>query len=445
MPERAARVSVAAAFFVYVLYIRVFDVADTFLMIGEQTRDWAIALGGLSELPLTGAPSTAGGRGFGPVYYWILWTGRHLIGPFTDNLPHAGGITVALLQSIADTWLLVVLWRRVHIALALAMCLLIASAPFDVAISSVIWNPPVAAALVKMATAMALGLGDAPARWKIAVTAMLAWMSVQAHSSGIFVAAPVLAAIVLRPAMKRDWRTVAATAGVMAAVILLLQVPYFVALVRYPDAPLAPTAALANMANVSAFRIDRSFGTVVNITGELLVRQMDAWPFFQIPTLVAAAIVVMRWRRDLTLLAVSVGAITAATLLFATWTRSYDSYWFLTLTTAMTLTFGLAIAAIPSPAAIKWTSVALLAGIIVWLPYRLQQSTVFFKYPQYRAMRIASRELAARAPVLRDIRVTFDVHPTMDKYFMYKILGGRMDPAAPQTALVNADGSVTIQ
>jgi hypothetical protein len=296
-----------------------------------------------------------------------------------------------------------------------------------------------------MATAMALGLGDAPARWKIAVTAMLAWMSVQAHSSGIFVAAPVLAAIVLRPAMKRDWRTVAATAGVMAAVILLLQVPYFVALVRYPDAPLAPTAALANMANVSAFRIDRSFGTVVNITGELLVRQMDAWPFFQIPTLVAAAIVVMRWRRDLTLLAVSVGAITAATLLFATWTRSYDSYWFLTLTTAMTLTFGLAIAAIPSPAAIKWTSVALLAGIIVWLPYRLQQSTVFFKYPQYRAMRIASRELAARAPVLRDIRVTFDVHPTMDKYFMYKILGGRMDPAAPQTALVNADGSVTIQ
>ena len=73
-----------------------------------------------------------------------------------DNLPHAGGITVALLQSIADTWLLVALWRRVHWGLALAMCLLIASAPFDIAISSVIWNPPVSAALIKMATAMAL-------------------------------------------------------------------------------------------------------------------------------------------------------------------------------------------------------------------------------------------------------------------------------------------------
>src|SRR5688572_24614514 len=163
MPDRVAKTAVAAVFFAYVLYIRIYDVADTFLMLGEQTRDWTIALGGLTELPLTGAPSTAGGRGFGPVYYWILWLGRHLVGPFTDNLPHAGGITVALLQSIANTWLLVALWRRVHIALALAMALLIASAPFDVAISSVIWNPPVAAALVKMATAMALTLGDAPA------------------------------------------------------------------------------------------------------------------------------------------------------------------------------------------------------------------------------------------------------------------------------------------
>jgi hypothetical protein len=447
MSERHAPIALAAIFFLYVLLIRIYDVADTFLMLGEQTRDWTIALGGLTELPLTGAPSTGGGRGFGPAYYWILWLGRHLVGPFTDNLPHAGGITVALLQSIADTWLLVALWRRVHLALALAMALLVASAPFDVAISSVIWNPPIAAALVKMATAMALMLGDTPARWKIAATAMLAWMAVQAHSSGIFVAAPLFAALALRPLVARSpnfRRTMVERAAVIATVILVLQIPYFINVFTQPDAPLGPTAALANMANVSAFRIDRSFGTVVNITGELLVRQMDAWQF-QIPTLIAAAIVVVRWRRDFVLLAVSAGAIAAATLLFANWTRSYDGYWFLTLTTAMTLTFGLAIAALRSPAAIKWIGLALLAAVIVWLPFRLRASTVFFKYPQYRAMRIASYELAARATVLRDIRVTFEVHPTMDKYFMYKILGGRIDPAAPQTAFVKPDGSIHIQ
>ena len=107
-----------------------------------------------------------------------------------DNLPHAGGAFVALLQSIADTWLLVALSRRVHWGLALAICLLIASAPFDIAISSVIWNPPVSAALIKMATASALMLNASSPMTQVAATAGLAWMAVQAHLSAIFVAGP---------------------------------------------------------------------------------------------------------------------------------------------------------------------------------------------------------------------------------------------------------------
>lgn len=436
--------AVAAVFFFYVSLIRMHDVAGTFLMLGEQTRDWTIALGSITELPLTGAPSTAGGRGFGPVYYWILWLGRQIIGPFTDNLPHAGGITVALVQSIADVWLLLALWRRVHPWLALAMCLLVASAPFDIAISSVIWNPPVSAALVKMATAMALGLEARPPRWKVAVTVMLAWFAVQAHTSAIFVTAPLLAALAARPLLEKRWRESLAAAGLMAAVIVVMQIPYFIALNRDPSAPAGPTTAISNMANARTFRIDRSYVAVVNTTGELLARRFDTWRF-QIPTVIAAGVVLIRWRRDPILLALSVGGIAAAAILFSSWTRPYDSYWFLTLTTAMVLTYGLAIASIPSQRAIQWIGVALVAGVVLLQPVRVAQSTKFFTYPQYQAMRVASYELAARAPALRDIRVTFDVHPTMDKYFMYKILGGRMDPAAPQTAFVNADGSVRIE
>ena len=455
MKERYARVAVAALFFLYVLSIRVYDIADTFLMLGEQTRDWAIALGGISELPLTGAPSTAGGRGFGPVYYWLLWLGRNLVGPFTDFLPHAGGFTVALLQSIADTWLLLAVWRRVGPLLALAMCLVIASAPFDIAISSVIWNPPVAAALTKMATAMALGLGDSPARWKIAITAALAWGAVQAHLSAIFVAAPLLGSLalgsfygssaVVRRTFYERAMSAGATASLIAGVILLMQIPYLIAAMRDPAAPMGPTTAISNMANVSAFRLDRSYGSVVNGAGELLVRKFDSWRF-QIPTLIAALIVVIKWRRDMVLLATSVGAIVGATILFATWTRGYDSYWFLTLTTAMVLTYGMAMAAIPSRIGIHAVGGLSLAVILFLQPSRIDQSKAFFKYPPYRTMRIASYELAARAPVLRDIRINFEgAHPTMDKYFIYKILGGRIDPAAPQQAYVNGDGSVSIE
>lgn len=441
MSERVARIAVATAFFLYVLAIRIYDVADTFLMLGEQARDWTIALGGITELPLTGAPSTAGGRGFGPVYYWILWLGRQIIGPFTDNLPHAGGITVALVQSIADVWLLLVLWKRVGPYLALAMCLLVASAPFDIAISSVIWNPPVSAALVKMATAMALSLGVTPPLWKVGATAAVAWLAVQAHTSAIFVAAPLLLALVMQTMTMQDRLK---RAGLIGLLVLALQIPYFIAIANDPSAPAGPTAAIDTLTNTQNFRIDRSFGVVVNSTGELLVRQMNSWQF-QVPTLVAALIVLVAWRHDLVLLALSVGGIAGATILFSTWTRGYDSYWFLTLTTGMVLTYGMAIAAAPSKRAVQGIGIVLLAGVVLLQPMRISDSTVFFKYPQYRPMRLASYALASQAPAVRDIRMTYEVHPTMDKYFIYKILGGRIDQAAPQRAFFNSDGTIRLE
>jgi hypothetical protein len=449
MNERVARIAVAAAFFIYVLFIRVYDIADTFLMLGEQTRDWTIALGGITELPLTGAPSTAGGTGFGPAYYWILWIGRVIVGPFADDLPHAGGFWVALLQSIGDTWLLVVLWTRVGPFLALAMCLTIASAPFDVAISSVIWNPPVAAALIKMATAMALSLGHTPPPWKIGATALLGWLAVQVHVSAVFVAAPLIGAIVVQPLFDTvrplNWRASARLAGLVAAIIVIAQIPFFITAIRNPAAPMGPASAISNIANATTFRIDRGYVAVVNITGELLARRIEEWPF-QIPTAIAGLIAVLRWRRDVVALAVSVGGLLTASVLFAAWSRNYDSYWFLCMTPAMALTYGLAIAAVPSRAAVHGLSGVLAAAMVMLQPERIEQSTAFFKYPPYRIMRMASYDLAAREPMLRDIRVNFEgAHPTMDKYFIYRILGGRIDPAAPRRAFVNADGSVSIE
>jgi hypothetical protein len=438
------RVAIAVAFFAYVLLIRTYDLANSFLMIGEQIRDWRVALGPWFELPLTGAPSTAGGRGLGPAYYWLLWLGRHLVGPFTDNLPHAGGIWVALLQSAADTWLLVVLMRRVHPALALAMSLLIASAPFDISISGVIWNPPVAAALVKMTTALALSLGAQPSHWRVAATAAMAWLALQTHLSAAFVAGPVLALLVAQPLLLRQWRRAAVVTGVVAATILVLQVPYLRARFADPAAAAGPTAALSSMAQAKSLYVARSYSAVVNTAGELLVRRReDAW-MFQWPFVAVAAIVLWRWRQDLPLLAVSVGPIVAATVLFSTWSRAYDSYWFLTATTAMALTFGLAVAALPQAAA-PWSGVVLLAGVLAWQPARVAAAKDFFAYPAYRSMRIGSRELARVAPVLRDIRITFEAHPTMDKYFIYTILGGRMDPAAPQRGFIDADGGVRVE
>lgn len=441
--EPRVRVAIAAAFFIYVLLIRTYDLANSFLMIGEQIRDWTIALGGLTELPLTGAPSTAGGRGFGPAYYWLLWLGRVIVGPFTQDFPHGGGIWVALLQSVADTWLLIVLARRVPLALALAVCLLVASAPFDISISGVIWNPPVAAALVKMATALALSLGTAPSYWRGLSTAAVAWLGVQAHLSAVFVAGPVMAMVVAQPLLQRQWRRAGTMAAVVAAGLLVLQVPYFISRVQQPEAAAGPSAALGAMARPDAFAPWTSYRAVANITGGLLARPREF--AVALPLMVVSLVVILAWRKDLAVLVVTAGPIAAATLLFSTWTRPYDSYWFLTATPAVALTLGMAVAALPSAKAVRWVGLALLGGVLLWQPARVAASRDYFSYPQYRAMRLGSIELARQADVLRDIRITFDAHPTMDKYFIFRILGGRIDPSAPRTGFIEADGRVRIE
>ena len=450
--------------------MRTYDVATTFLMLGEQTRDWAVALGGITDLPLLGAPSTAGGRGLGPAYYWVLWVGRVTIGPFLDNLPHAGGITVALLQSIADVWLFMALSRRVPTIFALVICLLIASAPFDIALSSLIWNPPVAAAFIKMATASALALspttplrGSVETRSRggsIALTAALAWMAVQCHLSGLFVAAPLLIALVLQPLFyerplvyehdtvgdqrKKALRDAVRSLVIVLGVIVLLQGPFIIARFTEPATPAGPAGLITGLLNPQAFRPWFAYWTVTGITGNLVWQLWDAYEY-AIPVAIAGVVVLIAYRKDPIVISVSAGAIVTATLLFVTSTRQYDGYWFVTLTTALTLTFGMAIAAIPSRIAVTCIGVAALLLVAWRQPARIVESQRFFKYPQYAPMVKGSREAVMRAPVLRDVITSFEVHPTMDRQFVYKILGGRIDGGALSTAVINSDGSVTLK
>ena len=102
------------AIFVFVLTfaLRIRGVSSHFLLLGDQIRDWSIALKPFAELPLIGPPTHVGGYTVGPAFYWILWSIRVGVGPFFHNLPHAGGIGQAAIQSADDAFLLVAIWRR---------------------------------------------------------------------------------------------------------------------------------------------------------------------------------------------------------------------------------------------------------------------------------------------------------------------------------------------
>ena len=111
----------------------------------------------------------------------------------------------------------------------------------------------------------------------------------------------------------------------------------------------------------------------------------------------------------------------------------------------MVMTFGLALAAISWTVAVQGAGAVVLAAVMAWQPARLAASRDFFSYPPYGTMRIGSIELARIAPVLRDIRVDFaGVHRTMDKYIMYRTLGGRLEPGAP-IAYISDGGRVRVE
>src|SRR6185503_18876669 len=154
---RARDIGVMAVFFVCILTIRTWGISSRFWLLEDQIRDWSIALRPFRDLPLVGPPTHVGGYTIGPAFYWILWAIRVVVGPWFDNLPHAGGIGQALLQSAADGLLLVAIWRRIgSMWIALATVLIVAAAPFDLSLAAVVWNPVVGSTLAKISMALIL-------------------------------------------------------------------------------------------------------------------------------------------------------------------------------------------------------------------------------------------------------------------------------------------------
>ena len=442
-----ARAAPVAVIFVYLTIARTWGISETFWLLGDQIRDWRFALLPFSELPLTGAPSGAGGVGVGPIYYWTLWVCRVAIGPWVNDLPHAGGIGLSVLQSAADCVLLVGIWKKTGSGLvAVALTLIVATAPLDMALTATIWNPPLAVALVKLTLALLLLAQDRPSLgWAVATTAT-GWLAVQAHSSAIFVAAPAIGAFVLREAMARHWKGALQRAGASIGVVLLLQIPFFLHLfLGTSRAPLSPTRVIEDVSSTAAaaetVRLADAFDAVASATDFILLRP---WHFggMSVVLFAALALAAYRCRRDVLLACASVLPVLAATIGYAFWQSPYDHYWFLTLMPAMGLVLASSLTAWPR--AIPAAGAALLVAAVVAQPWRLADAHTFARLPAYAVLVRGSAEIYRHAPKVTDIKVEFPLDPTTDHEFLYGILGGRVTPDAPFRASIAANGDVAV-
>jgi hypothetical protein len=447
MPGVSRAAALVALVFVYLVVARTWNISTTFWLLGDQIRDWSIALRPWHELPLSGTPSSVGGTSFGPIFYWTLWAIRVAIGPWTGQLPHAGGIGLSLIQSAADVALLLAIWKRTgSVTASLAAVLLVATAPYDMALSATIWNPPLSVALVKATLAVMLAAPrEAPLRWTVAGVA-LATLAVQAHSSAIFVAVPAAAAFVLASPAAPRWAVRLARLRAALEVVAVLQLPWLLdALLRQRGAT-GPGTVIGyvggTLADLQRLRVSDSWGWFAGAAESILFTTNSA-PWFGVLLAAAAIAALARWRRDPMALAAALAPLLCAVAGYAFWQGQFDHYWYLTLMPSVALLFALAIAGWR----VRGVPVAAVAVLLLVAaqPARLATSRQIHRLPEYGPLVQGSAEIRRYTSEVRWIATQFPLPATTSPTFAYEVLGGRVTPEAPFAATIGASGQVLFQ
>jgi hypothetical protein len=445
--QALAELVVAVLVFVVTLAIRIRGISTHFWLLEDQIRDWGIALRPFSELPLVGPPTHVGGYTIGPAYYWLMWAIRVTIGPWFDNLPHGGGVGQGIVESTADALLVIAMWRRTQsVWFGLAGGVLIATAAYDVALSAIVWTTVIASAFGKIAIALIFLRWDRSALWRVAVIAGIAWCAVHVYTGAIFVTAGVFAALLAGPIGRRDWPMLGRRAAVIVAVVVALQIPYMLHQFRTGFQAAAMGAVTGNVRAVLSGQQAPEIGKSIDgFFGAVNFIQVMPWTTPLIPWVLAvtATVLALRYRRDPTIVVLLLVPQISAIAGYAIFLGALDHYYYIPVVPVVVVTMVLALA-LPSRFLVgRVIGIALLAGAAALVPSRLRFAATMHRIPQYGMLVRAAREIAHRQERMRAIREDFALPPTCDPVFLYTILGGRIDAAAPWEAVISADGQVT--
>jgi hypothetical protein len=438
------RLVIFALTFSLTLAIRVRGISSHFWMLTDQIRDWSIALRPFSDLPLVGPPTHVGGYTIGPAFYWMLWGIRVTVGPWFDNLPHAGGIGQAMLQSAADTLLVAAVWYRTRsIWLALAAVVALATAAYDLCLAPLVWNPVAGSTLAKAATALVLLDWPRKSAIAVGVTAAIAWSAVHAYTGAIFVAVGVFAALLADPFMRGNRPTAIRNASIIAIVVAILQLPLLAH--RLSDRGARAMGAVADslLRVATGEALPEASKSVAGYAAAVNFIQGAPW---QLPIawvlLVCSALVVVRYRRDPVLLAIVLLPQILAIVGYALFLDDLDHYYYLSLMPAAVLTVLLGLTAFLSTRLVQIAGIALLVLGLAIAPARIRHAATLHRMPEYGPLVEGSRRIARTGQAVRDIETELSLPKTSNSEFVYEILGGRIDPASPWVATIKANGQV---
>jgi hypothetical protein len=90
-------------------------------------------------------------------------------------------------------------------------------------------------------------------------------------------------------------------------------------------------------------------------------------------------------------------------------------------------------------------AIGILGAALTQVPGRLQYSSALHKMPEYGPLVEGSRRIARQNQPMRAIETEFAMPSPSDVTFVYRILGGRMDPASPWIARITSTGDVVFR
>jgi hypothetical protein len=319
------------------------------------------------------------------------------------------------------------------------------TAAFDLSLSALVWNSPMGSTLVKAGMALVLLGWHRKSAAHVALIAALAWSAVQAYTGAVFVAAGLLAALIVEPLVRRDWRMVGFTAAVAAVVVVLLQVPYVVYQIIHGFRDTAMGAVSGSVGQILSGNQQPEFSkSVAGLVGAFQFIYALPWqlPFAGWILLIASVVMLVRFHRDPALLSITVLPQVLAIIGYALFLDDLDHYYYLSLMPACVLTIVLAAAGALPARVERVVSIGLLVGAIALVPGRVRLAATMNRMPHYGVLVEASRRLKNRGQPLRAIRVDFVLAPTNDPEYLYQLLGGQIDRTSPWIATITSDGGI---
>ena len=437
----------------YSFYFRTFQVTEHFHLLGDQVRDWNWAMKPFRELPRVGTPTSQGGYCLGPIFYWTLWLIRITIGPFYDYLPHAGGIGLAAIHSIADGLLLLAILKRgIPVIASVAIMLLLVSSPFETSLSGTIWNPGLSVSFVELATAFFLVIPNSHGALKTLVTSTAAWLAVQSHTQAIFFALPVLVYLIVEPWIVAGPRPALKHLLIIIAVIAVLQIPYFTEINKHRDISQEQLGIVATSFNSlvtkpSSVHPYASFAALVDALAELFGPHLSRTVVIGL-ILVAGGALLFGFRKHHEVMAVALLPLFLAWLGYSfLFVGTLYTYFYMNLMPSFVLLILFGFTKSPFPIFDKVST--LLAPLVLLLafasqPTRLATRAQSTSYPYYAAMVRGAREIVRNGVPVRTV-IPPSYSSKVEPSYLVQWLGGRVEESAGLIAIIGEDGSVTYQ